>query len=152
MCFFKKSCRDPLSVTTSNAAFCVWTSLFHRFTLVLIPTSRLYARLVRNSDGWPPVTKDNPSPPTNSTPIFVPNASMCGVGTIPFLGTGWFPDVFFAGGEIDAEALGHVKQNALFLRRAHAEPPGAVGAAACAWDAQSLPFRDGTVDAMVVDM
>ena len=77
---------------------------------------------------------------------------MCGVGTIPFLGAGWFPDAFLMGGEVDITALEHVRQNAEALRRLHAEPGGAGGAAACAWDAQLLPLRDGTVDVMVVDM
>ncbi|CAM9275996.1 unnamed protein product [Laminaria digitata] len=77
---------------------------------------------------------------------------MCGVGTIPFLGAGWFPDAFLMGGEVDMTALEHVRQNAEALRLLHAKPEGAVAAAACAWDAQLLPLRDGIVDVMVVDM
>lgn len=80
---------------------------------------------------------------------------MCGVGTLPFLGAGWFRDVFWMGGEIAADALEHVQRNVQSLRRSLAEPAGVVegaGAAACAWDVQSLPLRDGTVDVMVVDM
>lgn len=57
------------------------------------------------------------------------------------------------GGEVDITALEHVRQNAEALRRLHAGPGGGAGAAAaCAWDAQLLPLRDGTVDVMVVDM
>ncbi|CAM9513419.1 unnamed protein product [Scytosiphon promiscuus] len=80
--------------------------------------------------------------------------SMCGVGTIPFLGAGWFPGVSFVGGEVDDIAVQHLRRNAEVLRRSSLAPPeGASGAAcACAWDAQSLPLRDGSVDAMVVDM
>lgn len=78
---------------------------------------------------------------------------MCGVGTIPFLGAEWFPDTLLMGGEVDVVAMGHVQQNLQSLRQQSGpKPPRPVGAAACAWDAQSLPLRDGTVDAMVVDM
>lgn len=78
---------------------------------------------------------------------------MCGVGTIPFLGAEWLPDVFFVGGEIDETAMEHVKHNAQSSRRsASGMLRRGVGASACAWDAQALPLRDGAVDAMVVDM
>ncbi|CAM9255107.1 unnamed protein product [Ectocarpus sp. 12 AP-2014] len=76
---------------------------------------------------------------------------MCGVGTIPFLGAGWFPGVCLVGGEIDDSAIDHLRRNAQSLRRSPAGRAGAAGGA-CAWDAQSLPLRDGSVDAMVVDM
>lgn len=74
---------------------------------------------------------------------------MCGIGTIPFLGAGWFPGMIFLGGEVDPNAIDHLKQNR------QSAPSGAMtvaGADACAWDVQSLPLRDGTVDAIVVDM
>lgn len=77
---------------------------------------------------------------------------MCGVGTIPFLGAGWFPGVYFLGGEVDDSAIEHVRRNAQSSRRSPAGRAGAAGSSACAWDAQSLPLRDGSVDAMVVDM
>ncbi|CAN0453872.1 unnamed protein product, partial [Hapterophycus canaliculatus] len=81
---------------------------------------------------------------------------MCGVGTIPFLGAGWFPGVCFIGGEVDDIAVKHLRRNTGVLMRSRSSPPGPEGAAgagcACAWDAQSLPLRDGSVDAMVVDM
>ncbi|CAN0069756.1 unnamed protein product, partial [Ectocarpus sp. 13 AM-2016] len=76
---------------------------------------------------------------------------MCGVGTIPFLGADWFPGVCLVGGEIDDSAIDHLRRNAQSLRRSPAGRAGAAGGA-CAWDAQSLPLRDGSVDAMVVDM
>ncbi|CAB1116958.1 unnamed protein product [Ectocarpus sp. CCAP 1310/34] len=76
---------------------------------------------------------------------------MCGVGTIPLLGAGWFPGVCLVGGEIDDSAIDHLRRNAQSLRRSPAGRAGAAGGA-CAWDAQSLPLRDGSVDAMVVDM
>ncbi|CAM9093497.1 unnamed protein product [Ectocarpus fasciculatus] len=76
---------------------------------------------------------------------------MCGVGTIPFLGAGWFPGVYLVGGEVDDSAIEHVRRNAQSLRRSPAGRAGAAGSA-CAWDAQALPLRDGSVDAMVVDM
>ncbi|CAM9165123.1 unnamed protein product [Ectocarpus sp. 12 AP-2014] len=76
---------------------------------------------------------------------------MCGVGTIPFLGAGWFPGVCLVGGEIDDSAIDHLRRNAQSLRWSPAGRAGAAGGA-CAWDAQSLPLRDGSVDAMVVDM
>ena len=82
--------------------------------------------------------------------------SMCGAGTIPCLGAGWFPDVLFVGGEADESAVDYLKQNRDPRRRLRPPPEattsGAACAAACAWDAQLLPLRDGTVDAMVVDM
>lgn len=85
---------------------------------------------------------------------------MCGVGTLPFLGARWFPDVFWMGGEVEVDAMEYVKGNLRSLWRSLAAPetggriaiPTAVGAAACGWDTQALPLRDGTVDVMVVDM
>lgn len=89
---------------------------------------------------------------------------MCGVGTIPFLGARWFPDVFFIGGEVAVDAMEHVKGNLRSLWRnlkatkacegdeVGVEAQTTVGSAACAWNAQALPLRDGTVDVMVVDM
>lgn len=85
---------------------------------------------------------------------------MCGVGTLPFLGAGWFPDVFWVGGEVEEDAVEHVRGNLRSLRRSLESPKSggegvaqvAAGAGACIWDAQSLPLRDGTVDVMVVDM
>lgn len=81
---------------------------------------------------------------------------MCGVGTIPFLGAGWFPDVFWIGGEVEADAMEQVQENLRCMRRSFSGPTGgaqsAAGAAACAWDCQALPLRDATVDVMVVDM
>lgn len=80
--------------------------------------------------------------------------SMCGVGTIPFLGAGWFPGVVFVGGEVDDIAVEHMRRNTVVLRRsslAGQENASSAGCA-CAWDAQSLPLRDSSVDAMVVDM
>lgn len=81
--------------------------------------------------------------------------SMCGVGTLPFLGASWFRDVFWMGGEIDGDAMKHVQRNVQSLRRSLAGPTGSIaaaGGAACQWDVQSLPLRDGSVDVMVVDM
>lgn len=78
---------------------------------------------------------------------------MCGVGTIPFLGANWFPNVFMLGGEVDDTAIDHLRRNGRVVRRSDTGPARASGAAAaCAWDAQCLPLRDGVVDAMVVDM
>lgn len=78
---------------------------------------------------------------------------MCGVGTIPFLGASWFPDVFLLGGEVDDNAIDHLQRNGRSMRQPVAGPARATGAAgACSWDAQCLPLRDSSVDAMVVDM
>lgn len=78
---------------------------------------------------------------------------MCGVGTIPFLGASWFPNVFMFGGEVDDNAIDHLRRNSQSVRQSPTGPARAPGAAAaCAWDAQCLPLRDSTVDAMVVDM
>lgn len=76
-------------------------------------------------------------------------SSMCGIGTIPFLGAGWFPGMTFLGGEVDPNAIDHLKKN---RQSAPAAATSVAGADACAWDAQSLPLRDGAVDAIVVDM
>lgn len=78
---------------------------------------------------------------------------MCGIGTIPFLGAGWFPDAFFLGGEVDDNAVDHLRRNGRSMLGSSAGPARAAGAAgACAWDAQSLPLRDSSVDVIVVDM
>lgn len=83
---------------------------------------------------------------------------MCGVGTIPFLGAKWFPDVFWVGGEVDPGAMAHVHENMGSLRRVMAKTDGfgitqtGAGASAIAWDCQALPLRDATVDVIVVDM
>lgn len=68
--------------------------------------------------------------------------------------------MFWIGGEVEVDAMEYVKGNLRSLRRSLAAPKAggrsaiqtAVGAAACGWDAQALPLRDGTVDVMVVDM
>eukprot|EP00752_Nemacystus_decipiens_P012903 g11421.t1 len=78
---------------------------------------------------------------------------MCGVGTIPFLGASWFPDVFLFGGDVDDNAIDHLLRNSRAARQTASGTARAAGAAAaCAWDAQCLPLRDSSVDAMVVDM
>eukprot|EP00903_Cladosiphon_okamuranus_P006217 g6110.t2 len=78
---------------------------------------------------------------------------MCGVGTIPLLGASWFPNVFMFGGEVDETAIDHLRRNNRAVRHSGTGSVGATGAAAtCAWDAQCLPLRDSSVDAMVVDM
>lgn len=82
-----------------------------------------------------------------------PSHSMCGVGTIPFLGSSWFPNVFLFGGEVDDNAIDHLRRNSRSATQSATGPARATGAAAaCAWDAQCLPLRDSSVDAMVVDM
>lgn len=57
------------------------------------------------------------------------------------------------GGEVDGNAIDHLRRNDRSVRQSAAGSARTAGAAAaCAWDAQCLPLRDSFVDAMVVDM
>lgn len=115
----------------------------------------LFARCILPRQQYPYTTPDErcpATPPTTVLSTLLYLASMCGVGTIPFLGASWFPKVFLLGGEVDDDAIDHLRGNGRSVRRSTGPTRAAGAAAACAWDAQCLPLRDSSVDAMVVDM